>query len=290
MIDLKSSLPNYYEKIREMNLLMDVENKLFESIKTKMDRILNNQFILTCDIMTLYRYEQMLNIRPDAVTESIEFRRMRVINRLNSRSPFTFWFYQEALDVLFGKENNSLELDYNQYLLNIHIHSFDANAYNEFINHLRITMPANLSLALRLIHQFDTKVYFACVTVGGEGIEVRPQLVTEIEEKGSSYQGSITISGERVWTGPKVITETKSKGSLYQGATVVFGESVYMGPRVIREVITRGMLYQGLIMISGEAITVNPQISTKLESTGLITKGQTTVSGEQIQIYPKGVQ
>ncbi|WP_206108572.1 putative phage tail protein [Paenibacillus thiaminolyticus] len=55
-----------------------------------MNRLLDDQFVLTSSVDGIKRREKMLGIQADSSLETIEFRRQRIINRYQMKPPFQF--------------------------------------------------------------------------------------------------------------------------------------------------------------------------------------------------------
>ncbi|MBP3037995.1 DUF2313 domain-containing protein [Bacillaceae bacterium Marseille-Q3522] len=142
--ELKEYVPSYYEDVLEMNTLVKVEDTLFQGLKEHMQHIQDNQFILTCDLTTLARHEQMLGILADPMNETEEFRRLRIINRLNTRPPFTLDFLIRKLNEIYGRGNFNVYVDYPSYTLYIESSSRTAEWYKETNITVNAIKPANI--------------------------------------------------------------------------------------------------------------------------------------------------
>lgn len=143
MVDLKQYIPNIYNEILDMDILISTEEKLFEKVKENINKIKNNQFVLTSDLDGIRIYESMLGITATN-TENIEFRRKRVINRLSMTPPYTLNFLKEKLDELIGVGNWILTLDYDNYIMYIESSAFNQNWYQEIRVTLTKVKPANI--------------------------------------------------------------------------------------------------------------------------------------------------
>ena len=167
--DLSKYLPSYYDNVREMDELVRVENELFDELALKMNTVLDNQFILTCDIQTLAIWEQILNIRPNPdAGETEDFRRQRIINRLASRPPFSLWFLKSRLDAIIGRENYDLHLDHDKYELELETAVENQAVFTETTLTIYRMKPANIA--------------FRLVPVLKDEVTVEPQLfVSQVE-------------------------------------------------------------------------------------------------------------
>lgn len=111
---------DYYPTVLQSNLDMigvaDANQYLFEGLWNAADRALNNQFLDTADAYGVGRWESILGIVPKD-TDTLDFRKDRVRNRLNLRPPFTIRYLKSRLDDLFGAGNYTVEAeDYTLYI------------------------------------------------------------------------------------------------------------------------------------------------------------------------------
>ena len=70
-----------------------------------MDRVRANLFVQTMDEQTTADWEKIFRIVPNPLTETLQFRRDRILNRLSMHPPFTLTFLYQRLDALFGPGN-----------------------------------------------------------------------------------------------------------------------------------------------------------------------------------------
>jgi len=287
MVDIKTFLPSFYDEICEMATLAETENAAFRQLSEDIQRVINNQFIQTCDMDIIHFFERRLGIRPDFAIETPEERRKRVLNRLATRRPFTFWFYRGMMDTLFGKNNSFIEVDYLNFKIDLQIHSFDAAAYNELINYMRITLPANLELFIRLVHHFQTTSTYAPTSISGERVTVSPKSVTDIRVSSPNHWGAGQISGEKIVISPYLVTDLHLQSPISFGSCLFNGEICSVFPKNISKAEASGATYFGTATILGERSIVFPKQISNLETSAAIHLGKSTVSGEITKIYPK---
>ena len=145
--NLGQYLPNFYEGVRETNELMRVENGLFDELGRQMRAVIDNQFILTCDLATLAFWERILNILHDPDTESTQFRRERIINRFSSRPPFTMHWLEKRLATLTDNNFQTIE-DFDNNRLEI-ITRIENGAVLQELNLMIMTVaPANMIITV----------------------------------------------------------------------------------------------------------------------------------------------
>lgn len=98
-IDLKESLPEYYENITEMQELMGVENTAFNEAEKNMIRLFNDLSPVTAgeEALTIFERFFELVILPG---DTIERRRMRVLSAIIFRPPYTVAYLTERIGAL----------------------------------------------------------------------------------------------------------------------------------------------------------------------------------------------
>lgn len=123
---LFESLPYWFRDIPEFQQIIGAEQPEFDAALTEMIAIADNFFFRTMDESAVSMWEQTLNIVPNLSTESLQFRRARVLNRISIRPPFTLGFLYQKLDELIGPGAWTVTVDYPNYTLYI-----DAAAENQ---------------------------------------------------------------------------------------------------------------------------------------------------------------
>lgn len=141
MTRLKELLPNWYEGIVETDVLMDVEQKLFDDIEAQINLAQSNQYVSTADSKTIAIYEQMLGIVTDPL-DSLELRRFRVLTRLTTQKPYTLKYLQEVLSS-FG-DPAELTMFYNEYRLLVEMNFEKLGQVSEIEYIFRTVVPANI--------------------------------------------------------------------------------------------------------------------------------------------------
>ncbi len=153
MTRLKELLPNWYEGIVETDVLMDVEQKLFDDLEVQINLAKSNQYVSTADSKTIAIYEQMLGIVTDPL-DSLELRRFRVLTRLTTQKPYTLKYLQEVLSS-FG-DPAELTMFYNEYRLLVEMNFEKLGQVSEIEYIFRTVVPANILVEAQ--NDFKAKV------------------------------------------------------------------------------------------------------------------------------------
>ena len=136
--------PSVYNGVLEISVLSETDDVLLDRALAKLERAQLNQFILTADEETISVYEKMFSILANPTTETLQFRRERILNRMSLRPPFTMRWLQNKLDEIIGVGKWDAYVDYANRTL--YIESFVVN--QQWFNELRITInrikPCNL--------------------------------------------------------------------------------------------------------------------------------------------------
>lgn len=136
--------PRYYEGILETDELIKVENDIWNNLYLLLNKAKNNQFIAYADEDGIYAYEQLFQIVADPETETLEERRFRLLNRIQTLSYYTMIYLRQKLDSLFGKNNYEVKMDYLNYTLYVKSNATNSFIYKESIATINKIKPANI--------------------------------------------------------------------------------------------------------------------------------------------------
>lgn len=136
--------PRYYEGILETDELIKVENDIWNNLYLLLNKAKNNQFIAYADEDGIYAYEQLFQIVADPETETLEERRFRLLNRIQTLSYYTMIYLRQKLNSLFGENNYEVEIDYLNYTLYVKSNASNSFIYKESIATINKIKPANI--------------------------------------------------------------------------------------------------------------------------------------------------
>lgn len=143
-MSIKDNLPDWYEGVKEFDILCEIEDELFADISTEVSQVKDNQWIQTADEATIILHEELLNILANPDIESLDFRKKRILNRLQSSPPFTLIYLKGQLDKIFGVNNYSIQLDYQNYMLYVESSTDSSNWFYEAQQTIQRVKPANI--------------------------------------------------------------------------------------------------------------------------------------------------
>lgn len=142
MIDLLNLFPAFYKDILEIKELAATQNAMFNNLEIEFQKALNNQFINTCDVNYLKKYESLFNIIN--TSDDIEFRRERLLNRMAMNIPFTLRGLKQKLDKIIGPDNYNIRVDYDNQTLYIESQILSQVWANETYITVNNIKPANI--------------------------------------------------------------------------------------------------------------------------------------------------
>lgn len=165
-LNLLEYLPPFMQNYKELQNIFDVEEPKLHDINIQIDKILDNQFISTCDENGILLFENLLNITPN-FNDVLQTRITRVLMKFNDFPPYTFKYLINALDALYGCENYQFIEKFDDYFFDINfINNFlpnDINLLNEFIYYIK---PANLVYQITSKNIFDFHVFTGNILSG----------------------------------------------------------------------------------------------------------------------------
>ncbi|MGH2063963.1 putative phage tail protein [Aerococcus urinaeequi] len=145
---LKQYMPAYYDGVREMNELLNIEDSLFTSYLTEFDKVKANQFIMTADLDGIEIYERILGITA-TTGESLGFRRSRALNRWVDIVPYTHNALYSKIARLQDNYNFDIEYELNAYRISIRTNLEIPGQVDELDYALAEMIPANLEIISR---------------------------------------------------------------------------------------------------------------------------------------------
>ena len=114
--ELMYLLPEYYRGIADYEQILNAEEEELRRLAVFIYAVYNNFFVQSLDEASATAWEQLLGIAslPD---DTLEFRRVRILNRISMKPPFTLPFLYQRLDELIGVGKYEVAVDYDGYTL-----------------------------------------------------------------------------------------------------------------------------------------------------------------------------
>ena len=127
-----------------MESLISSEDSILDNAEAAKKNLENNQFVLTANEYGIEQYENMLGIIPNPATETLQFRRDRIINRSSMTLPFTFRFLKKKLDEIIGVGKWKAYIDFSTYTLYVESSANNQMWFEEIIITMSNIKPANI--------------------------------------------------------------------------------------------------------------------------------------------------
>lgn len=115
---ISKNQPHYEREIFEFKEIARVESAQLDGADTQREKIFLNQFVLTADADGLTMFENLYNIISEP-TDTLEFRRERILLRIQLQPPFTLRYLKQQLDKIIGAGKYTIDIDYNNYTLTV---------------------------------------------------------------------------------------------------------------------------------------------------------------------------
>lgn len=142
--DLLALLPPWYREVLDYQELCQTETAQFEALADEIIGVADNFFFQTMDEGAVSMWEQVFHIVPNPSTESLDFRRARVLNRITTRPPYTLGFLYQKLDELIGPGEWTVTVDYPNYTLYIESAAQNQNYATELAFTINRIKPAHI--------------------------------------------------------------------------------------------------------------------------------------------------
>lgn len=137
-------LPEYFREILDYVEMGSTEDIELNAVEAATEQLLNDEFVLTSSQQAVKRREDMLGIQADPTMESLEFRKQRILNRYQTKPPFTIRWLQQQLDRLVGPGMTIVSVDVQNFILTVTANIDNANVFREVQYTIQTIKPANM--------------------------------------------------------------------------------------------------------------------------------------------------
>ncbi|WP_028559010.1 putative phage tail protein [Paenibacillus pinihumi] len=136
--------PDIYQDIKDFVELAKTEDVELQLTENAISQQLDDQFVTSSSVQAIRRRELMLGIKADPTNETLEFRRRRILNRYQTKPPFTIRFLQQQLDLLAGQGMALASVDVEDLVLTIATNVSNASVFAEIAHTVDTIKPVNL--------------------------------------------------------------------------------------------------------------------------------------------------
>ncbi|RXZ77239.1 DUF2313 domain-containing protein [Paenibacillaceae bacterium] len=137
-------LPDFYLDVQDFEEIGQTETIELDTLDGAMNQLFDDQFVMTASLRAIKIREQMLGIQADPTIETIDFRRLRILNRYQTKPPFTVRYLQQQLDMLVGAGMTIVSVDVQDFILTVTANIDDAAVFREVLHTVETIKPANL--------------------------------------------------------------------------------------------------------------------------------------------------
>lgn len=141
---LLDSLEPWYRRILDYQAIMATEDEQLELLAEELSAVRDNLFFRSMDLGAVSAWEQIMSIVPNPAVESLEFRRLRLLNRISMRPPYTLGFLYQKLDEIIGPGAWDVRVDYPNYTVYIESEAENQNWAGELEHTLNTVKPAHI--------------------------------------------------------------------------------------------------------------------------------------------------
>ena len=100
---LMEQLPTWFKPVLEYVELMKAYGIELDDLNANSQLVFYNQFIQTCDVKTMSVWERLFGLTVQ-MTDTVEFRRDRLLQKFAQTLPYTVWDLRARLTDLFGDD------------------------------------------------------------------------------------------------------------------------------------------------------------------------------------------
>lgn len=296
--ELLKLLPPWYRAVLDYQVICNAEAQQLALAAVSALSISRDFYFQTMGVSGVEMWEQIFYITPNPFTESLQFRRARVLNRISMRPPFTLGFLYQKLDELVGPGKWSVEVDYPNYALTIEAGAEDQSYWQELaytVNHIK---PAHISYISRPLVRtgllmseearsahFDWNYYLGSWALGVEPFadmtdleviktaninSIQPALINGVANFASSDVAYAQINGSvDIGTINKAVTPAQFAGG---AATLTISYNVV--PSMADAVTSVALMDENGNALTSMAVYVPVTETVNLQHTILIQEGQ----------------
>lgn len=144
-------LPSYYKNIKEFRELSNTVTLNWDKLDEALFGVDNDQFILTSSEAAIAIREKDFGIRADRKKETLKFRKLRLLARMQESAPYVLEYLSKALSGLIGENNHQILLAINEFQMEVTIEVEQSTYYNEVVQLVERIVPLNIDLMTTIL-------------------------------------------------------------------------------------------------------------------------------------------
>ena len=196
-VKLLGHLPPFIQEYLEIREIMKTENPEFQLVEDESEIIKNNQFIQSCNLTGISKFEKLIGIVPSA-DDTLESRINRVLVRWNDTVPYTWKTLLNKLDTLCGgSDNYEIIRKLDEHKLEITTHLDLYGQVEELDYFLSYMLPASMVLDAKnkLFIDLNATARVAAGIVNCETFELSDSFKKNLDIQGTSIFGGGIVEG-----------------------------------------------------------------------------------------------
>lgn len=193
------NLPSIYDGIIEVEALTASATNEVELLEVAKKRVENEQFIMTSSEPFIRMREKGFDIRADPSTETLDFRKQRLITRQSTRLPLTQRKVNEIVRSIVGNDYDE-HLDVEACTVLFEVDATDVSVSRELDEVLERIIPLNMGLSIA--RRVMGKLHLPAVVCAGREITIHPMTMDDIHLQTQLNLGIYTRSAREITIQP----------------------------------------------------------------------------------------
>ena len=144
-------LPPFMQEYQEIQKVMGAEQPEVDTLWDNCENALDDQFVLSATKNGVSRWEKIMGITPKG-TDTLDERKFRILTKMNQELPYTITKLKESLTTLCGEGNFSIDLQAENYHIEVKLALTNKNNYSDVLDLLTKMIPANLTQWVQIMY------------------------------------------------------------------------------------------------------------------------------------------
>ncbi|MEC1178551.1 DUF2313 domain-containing protein [Metasolibacillus meyeri] len=185
-----NELPSYYLNVREFRELSQTVVTGWDELYEAFFNVENDQFILSAGEAAITLWEKDFAIAPDRHTETLEFRRRRLLARKKERANLVYAYLKSILDNMIGADAYEIELDIDTFEMGVFV-SPEALLFREVQNLVERIVPLNIALQTAFKFESISKISNVSYIQTASQLDIYPMNIGDVLQ----YAQSLNAAG-----------------------------------------------------------------------------------------------
>ena len=143
-------LPHFMREYGEIKTVTETEQVEVDRLWVAIENAFLDQYIPDATENGVGRWESMLGVSPKD-TDTLDVRKFRILTKLNQELPYTTRKLEQALTNLCGVGGYSLNVNFNDFYVEVHLALENEGSYVEVENLLAKMIPANMLTYVKIM-------------------------------------------------------------------------------------------------------------------------------------------